>query len=188
MVCHTANNTWSLIEYKDDDPAVLNVVQHASEKKVARRVHFGANEYFEKSQPTEEDVVPHSSLWYTSGEYQQFKKDHKQDAKKVAQDAKSPENQAVLRLFILSKSQEPHLLDTDTIANLKKFRSKASNNGLVKFSTRELFGDKSVRRRAIWNVFDSSDTIQMINEEALASACQKHSDTSVLFSQIFGLV
>ena len=174
----------SIILPQQEDPALQDCFDIKKEKaQSVRQVHFDTSNQVLLRSP-QFDTIPGCELWYQPEDYQQFKHCNKEDSKQVARGAKSLENQAVLDLF--NKCKE-HQMDFDCDdSSLVSFLQNANNNGLTRVASKEIYQDKSIRRRQLYNIVKEIQMRQMESCEAEAEllrvASEQISQPSVMFA------
>jgi len=157
----------------------------ASKNKKKKKVHFNTKVRVFR-QHKKRAQVEGSELWYQSEDYRLFQDVFKQDAKKVAQQAKScPGNRALVTAF--HQAQSGHSTQASESKDLKVFLSNARTAGLERMADRSIFRDKSVRRQELWSRVGQIQAKVDVSDEqacsALRIACQQVSQPSVLFAR-----
>ena len=138
-------------------------------------------EVYEEKRP--HDIEP-SELWYSNTDFQDFRENHMQDAKKLAKATKT-RNKAILKAF--EKCYEEEKTPSDKLMErLSEFFEDYDCNGMERFTSKSLFKDKKNRRSQIYDILHEIQNYEFNDEELRAGllrvACERISKPSVLMA------
>eukprot|EP00527_Entomoneis_sp_CCMP2396_P002774 CAMPEP_0198146252 /NCGR_PEP_ID=MMETSP1443-20131203/28411_1 /TAXON_ID=186043 /ORGANISM="Entomoneis sp., Strain CCMP2396" /LENGTH=226 /DNA_ID=CAMNT_0043810149 /DNA_START=18 /DNA_END=698 /DNA_ORIENTATION=+ len=162
----------------------------ARKKKSKAKLHVRfASVNKEFNAPTEYLEVSVSSCWHSDEQFEFFRACHMHNSKKMARKGVF-QNGAISAAFAMSQILDQESLPPLLAAKLHKCLKDRSKIGLERFADRQVFRDKRLRRRKLYEVVEEIQARGFRDERKKAGllriACEDISHTSVMFAQYLG--